>query len=58
MERMVFQGTEKCPQYQWKQYIIGGDKALLEKIRSTQRRPKEWRIVEQPYGALPLKKSA
>lgn len=58
LERLIFQGTEKCPQYLWKQYIVGGNKALLEKIRASQRRPEDWRVVETPWTDLPLKRSA
>ena len=45
LERLVFQGTEKCPQYMWKQFAMSKNKPLLEKIRRMQRRPEDWRIT-------------
>jgi hypothetical protein len=58
LERLIFEGTFQCPQYLWKQYLMGGNKKLLEKIRAGTRRPEDWRVVETPWTELPLKRSA
>ena len=58
LEYLEFQGTERCPQHRWKQYIIGGDRSLLERIRAGQPRPEDWRVVEVPWTELPKKRSA
>lgn len=44
LERMVFQGTEKCPQYLWKQMLVCKSKDTLELIRSKQLHPENWRV--------------
>ena len=45
LERLVFQGTETCPMYRWKQYALCGNPGLLERVRSGQRRPEDWRVI-------------
>lgn len=45
LERLVFQGTEACPRYRWKQYALCGSRRPLERVRAGQRRPEDWRIV-------------
>lgn len=44
LERRVFQGTEKCPQYLWKQILMCRSKNLLEQIWDKQRHPENWRV--------------
>ncbi len=44
LERLVFQGTECCPQYRWKQLAVCANEKLLNKIKDKQRHPEEWRI--------------
>lgn len=45
LERRVFQGTEVCPQYRWVQYALCGNRSLLERVRSAQRRSENWRVA-------------
>lgn len=45
LERRVFQGTQACPQYRWVPYALCGNKPLLERVRSAQRRPEYWRVT-------------
>ena len=45
LERLVFQGTEVCPQYRWKQYAVCACEDILKKIKETQRRPENWRVT-------------
>lgn len=54
LERRVFQGTEVCPQYRWKQYALCGSQSLLERVRSAQRRPEDWRVAALACDSLPL----
>lgn len=44
LERLVFQGTEKCPQYLWKQMLMSKNKNILEQIRAGQPHPENWRV--------------
>lgn len=44
LERLTLQGTEKCPQYLWKQWAYCMKRAPLEKFLSKQARPEVWRI--------------
>ena len=44
LEYRVFQGTEKCPQYLWKQMLMCKSKDTLELIRSKQLHPENWRV--------------
>lgn len=39
LEQLVFQGTECCPQYRWKQLAICGSRVPLDKIRNGQQHP-------------------
>ncbi len=48
LERIVFQGTEHCPQYRWKQFALCGSRAPLEKVKAGQQSPGDWRIVFMP----------
>lgn len=48
LEQLVFQGTECCPQYRWKQFAVCGSRIPLDKVRSGQRRPDDWRVVFLP----------
>jgi hypothetical protein len=44
LERLVFQGTERCPQYRWKQFAVCANEELLIKVKNGQRRPEDWRV--------------
>lgn len=44
LERQVFQGTEKCPQYIWKQWAYCMKREPIEKFLATQAHPELWRI--------------
>jgi hypothetical protein len=46
LERLVFQGSERCPQYLWKQLAMCQNRAPLERVRMGQRRSEDWRITE------------
>lgn len=48
LERLVFQGTECCPQYRWIQIAVCGSCTPLDKVRSGQQQPGDWRIVSTP----------
>ena len=48
LEQLVFQGTECCPQYRWKQFAICGSRVPLDKIRNGQQHPGNWRVVFMP----------
>jgi hypothetical protein len=56
LERLEFQGTERCPQYLWKQYVMCAAKEPLERVVSKQRRRKDWRITETAFQTLPDRK--
>lgn len=62
LERLVFQGTEKCPQYLWKQILINKNKELMERVRAGQPHPENWRVsptAEDEPGVLErMEKSA
>ncbi len=45
LEYLQFQGTEHCPQYRWKQFAVCGKRELLERIRSRQTHPENWRVT-------------
>lgn len=45
LEYLQFQGTEHCPQYRWKQFAVCGKRELLERIRSRQAHPENWRVT-------------
>ncbi len=57
LERLVFQGTEHCPQYRWKQFALCGSRALLEKVRAGQQSPGYWGIVFMPCHILAFLKN-
>lgn len=44
LERLVFQGTERCPQYRWKQFAVCVNEELLIKVKNGQQRPEDWRV--------------
>ena len=44
LEASVFQGTEKCPQYKWKQIAMCGDLSLLKKVKASFRHLENYRI--------------
>lgn len=44
LEYRTFQGTERCPQYLWKQMLLCKNRDVLELIRSKQKHPKDWRV--------------
>ncbi len=46
LERLVFQGTERCPQYVWKQIAMCQKRAPLECVIAGQLRQYDWRISE------------
>lgn len=50
LEQLVFQGTERCPQYRWKQWALSGDRTALERIRNSKSRPEQWRVVPLAYN--------
>jgi hypothetical protein len=52
LEKLVFQGTEQCPQYLWKQIAMCQSDATLERILEKQRRPEDWRIVKTAFDWL------
>ncbi len=44
LERLVFQGTEKCPQYLWTQMLMSKNRDVLEAIHARQPHPENWRV--------------
>ncbi|MDR0819287.1 MAG: hypothetical protein LBN43_06925 [Oscillospiraceae bacterium] len=54
LERYVFQGTEKCPQYKWKQFVMFELPEPLERVRANQRTPGDWRITKTAFDTLKI----
>ena len=48
LERLVFQGTGRCPQYRWKQFAVCGRRVPLDRVRISQRNLENWRVVFMP----------
>ena len=48
LEHLNFQGTERCPQYRWKQVAICDNRTPLDKVRAGQQRPADWRVKFMP----------
>jgi hypothetical protein len=46
LERLEFQGTEKCPQRRWKQLAMCGNREPLARVLAKQRHPRVWRMTE------------
>ena len=57
LEKLEFQGTEKCPQMKWKQLVMCYSREPLEKLRSKQSRQSDWRITKTAFDELPYTKS-
>ena len=53
LERLVFQGLQTCPQYRWVQYALCGNRSLLERVRSAQRQPEDWRVTALAANTFP-----
>lgn len=61
LEYLSFQGTEKCPQYLWKQILMSKNKSILEQVRAKQPHPEQWRVsptAEEVSAALERMKKA
>lgn len=41
-----------CQSYRWKQYAISEDKDALETIRTTQKRPDDWRVIKMAFSHI------
>jgi len=52
LEKIVFQGTDKCPQMMWKQFVMCYSREPLEELRARQSRQSDWRIVKTAYDEL------
>lgn len=48
LERLAFRGTERCSQYRWKRFAVCGRRVPLDRVRSSQRNPEDWRVVFMP----------
>ena len=45
LERKVFLKTGHCPRYCWARYGVSANRPLLERVRTGQPSPKDWRVV-------------
>lgn len=45
LERRVYLQTGHCLRYCWQRYAVSANRALLEKVRNGQLKPKTWRIT-------------
>lgn len=57
LERLVFQGTNICPQYQWKQFAVCDSRPILDKVRAGQKHPGSWRVVFLPCSLQEVMKN-
>ena len=48
LERLTYQGENQCPKYRWRQYAVCGSRGLLDRVRTSQRHPENWRVVFSP----------
>lgn len=46
LERLIFQGSERCPQYRWTQYALCAKREPLDRIAAAQKHPEEWRVTQ------------
>ena len=58
LERLSFQGSESSPQHKWTQYVMCANRDILDKIRSSQHRPEDWRVTHASWLEPILKRSA
>ncbi len=57
LERLVFQGTDRCPQYRWKQFVVCDSRPILDKVRAGQKHPGDWRVVLLPCSLQEVMKN-
>lgn len=43
---------ERKTNRRWIRYAVCGNRALLDRVRAGQPRPKDWRVVAVPYHAI------
>ena len=52
LEKRIVQREGKSPRILWKRYAACGSPELLERVRMGQKRPGQWRVVENACTIL------